>query len=451
MSYDLSFYKKAITLVEVDNAVRLDVPIDSEHEFFTDFSEVRGDFEDRMIYKTLNVHPKSFVYNQRANRANKVTLFLAGMRGSGKTSELTRISKNLHNENCFFCVTCNLDEGLDMNDIEYMDVLIFQLERLFEELQAINMQVKQDILDALQNWFAARVKEINKVIKKEGGFEVEIEAGTPSLFNFLKITSKLKANLQGSKENAEKIRTAFKNNFSDFAKKFNEFVEYTNTELRKKYIAQELLFIIDGLEKIATKEIRRKIVLEESNRIRQIKANSIITLPVELTPYRQNLLSFSTVVSFPFVKIRQKGGKVIEKAIQRFEEFVYRRIDVSLIADKQALRRAILLSGGSPRELLRILEYANMYSDEDGEKILARDFERGIQKLAAETSQYISEEDFKKLRLLKAANDKNRSLAIDADWQDLIEKLIVMEYNDGTYKRVNPIVEESELYKQYVG
>jgi hypothetical protein len=32
-----------------------------------------------------------------------------------------------------------------------------------------------------------------------------------------------------------------------------------------------------------------------------------------------------------------------------------------------------------------------------------------------------------------------------------MENLIVMEYNDGTYKRVNPIVEASEIYKEYVG
>jgi len=42
-------------------------------------------------------------------------------------------------------------------------------------------------------------------------------------------------------------------------------------------------------------------------------------------------------------------------------------------------------------------------------------------------------------------------MPFDEDLQDLLEKLIILEYNDGTYKRVNPIVEESQLYKQYVG
>ena len=106
MSPDANLYKKATTLVEVDNAVRLDVPITPDHAFYTDFADVRGDFEDRMIYKTLNVHPKTFVFNQVVNQNNKVLLFLAGMRGSGKTSELAKITQKLNNKECFFCITC---------------------------------------------------------------------------------------------------------------------------------------------------------------------------------------------------------------------------------------------------------------------------------------------------------------------------------------------------------
>ena len=56
-----------------------------------------------------------------------------------------------------------------------------------------------------------------------------------------------------------------------------------------------------------------------------------------------------------------------------------------------------------------------------------------------------------KLKILKEANDSNQAIPFDEDWQDLLEKLIVLEYNDGTFKRVNPIVEASVLYRQYVG
>ena len=310
----------------------------------------------------------------------------------------------------------------------------------------------QKILESLQNWFGERVKEVNKVIKQEGGFELEIGAESPSLFSFLKIAAKLKANLTGGKENADKIRTAFKNNFTDFSRKLNEFIEHINIQLRYHAIAQELLFIVDGLEKTATLDIRKKIILEESNRIRQIKANTIFTLPIELMPQAQRLKNeFSKVVSFPFVKIREKDGAENPAAIARFEEFVYKRIDKSLFDSPDTVKRAILFGGGSPHELLRVLEYANMYADEDAATITMNDLNKGIKKLAAVTSQYISKDDLAKLKELKDANQANFPIPFDDSWQDLLEKLIVLEYNDGSYKRVNPIVEESPLYKQHVG
>jgi hypothetical protein len=259
------FYKKAYKLVGVDTAVRFDVPIGSDHEFFTDFSDVRGDFADRMIYKRLNVNSTTFVYNEEANSGNKTLLFLAGMRGSGKTSELAKIAQKLNHKNGFLCVTCNLDEGLDSNDMEYMDIVIFQLERLFQELDKIKIKLDDSIIASLQNWYSERVREVNKAIKKESGIEIEIVAGTPNFLSFLGITTKVKSNLMGSKENAQKIRTVFKNNFSDFARQFNLFVEEVNLKLRQTETAKELLFVVDGLEKLTSLDIRKRIIVEEGN------------------------------------------------------------------------------------------------------------------------------------------------------------------------------------------
>lgn len=445
----MSQYKKATTLAEVNSAVRLDLTVSPDDDFFTDFSDVRGEFEDESIYRNLDVDSK-FRYIRDVNNGNKTILFLAGMRGSGKTSELTKISKKLHNKDCFFCVTCNLDDGLSMDDMEYMDILIFQMERLFEELEKDSIDIDNGTIESLQKWFSERVKEVNSAIKREGGFEVEIGTQSPSIFSFLKLAAKLKANLTGSKENADKIRTVFKNNFIDFSRKFNEVVEKVNLTLRQKEVAREMLFIVDGLEKTATTEIRRKIIFEETNRINKIEANTIFTLPIELMADRRKLEQFSIVTSFPFVKIQTRDGKSIPEAIERFRQFVYNRIDKSLFESEAVVTRAIMMGGGSPRELLRILQYANIYADDELGKITMTDMDKAIKKLAVESSQYLSKEDLDKLQELRIANEKNLFIPFDDRLQALLEKLIVLEYNDGSYKRVNPIVELSPLYQQYV-
>jgi hypothetical protein len=445
-------YTKAFKLEEVDNAVRLDVPIGPDHPFFTNFSDVRGDFEDKMIYKSFNVNPKTFTFNEVANRGNNTLLFLAGMRGSGKTTELTKYAKNMHKRDCFFCVTCNLDDALDMNDLEYMDILIFQIERLFEEARDAELKISEEIIGSLQKWFMERIHEANRSIKVENGFEIEVKAETPSFFSFLQITGKLKSNLSGSKENAEKIRTVFKNNFTDFAKKVNEFIEHINVELRKTNLARELLFIVDGMEKTSTPDIRRKVILGEFERIKQITVNTIFTLPIELMAESSRLMQRNEVVSFPFIKLREKDGRVCEEAVKVFEEFTYKRIDKALFDNADdTVRNAILYGGGSPREYLRVLQFANMYADENKGVMDNAALEKGVSKLAAKTSQYITEEDLKQLKTLKDANVTQRPIPYGPEWQDLLEKLIVLEYNDGTYKRVNPVVEVSALYKEYVG
>lgn len=445
-------YKKAYTFAEIGNAVRFDVPIDANHEFFTDFSDVRGEFEEKALYQYLNVDYKTKNLNVALNAAgNKNLLFLVGNRGSGKTSELAKIAQTLNHPQGFLPVICNLDTGLDMNDMEYMDILIFQLERLFQEINKRGILPDGNIIQSLQQWFTQRVEEANRVIKKEGGFEVGIEMGNFSLLSFLKLTTKVKANLLGVKENATKIRTVFRQNFTEFATKFNEFIETVNIALRHQRIAQEVLFIVDGLEKTGTQEMRRKVVRDETNRIRQIKVNTIFTLPIELMDEQQKLRSFCYVLSFPCVKLLEKDGKAIEKAVQRFVEFTYKRIDERLFDSIDTVRRAVLMGGGSPREYLRLLQSVSINGDLDKGIIDAVALDRGISKLAAQTTHYTTKADLELLKTLKEANAKGEPIPYGQEWQRLLEESIVLEYNDGSYKRVNPIVEASELYKYHVG
>lgn len=441
--------KQATKLEEIDSAVQFNIPVGPDDAFFTDFSHVRGDFEDKLIYKNLNVNPKDFSFNLDANRFNKTLLFLAGMRGSGKTSELEKYVKNLENPNCFFTVTCNIDQELDMNDLEYMDILILQLEKLVDKASKYNIKLDKTVIESMQTWFSQTVKEINSSIKGEAAIEIGGKAEV-SLLSILKIFSQLKAGITGTRERATKIRNTFKNRFSDFALKFNAFVEEVNLELRKKNVAKEILFVVDGLEKTFSPEVRKKIVLDEAIRMQQIKANTIFTLPIELVNESQRIKMHSKVVSFPFVKVCDQQGNLIDKAIEKFEEFVYKRISSELFDSTETVREAIKFGGGSPRELLRLLEYANIYADDDKGLIDKPAMDKAVHKLANETAQYLTKEELNKLKELKENNEQGRQTAFDTIIQGLLEKLIVMEYNNGTYKRVNPLVEVSEIYQQYV-
>jgi hypothetical protein len=159
-----------------------------------------------------------YFFDHKANPYNKTMLFLAGMRGSGKTSELAKYAKLLHSPECFFVVTCNVDEELDMDNVQYMDVLIFQLEKLLSMVRD-KLKLDKGILDSMQKWFEERVKEINTSLKAEGSAEIEVggETSIAGLFaKMLGLTARIKMGLSGSRERAETIRTNFKNRFPGF-------------------------------------------------------------------------------------------------------------------------------------------------------------------------------------------------------------------------------------------
>lgn len=443
--------KKAYKLAEIDNAVRFNEPIAATHPFFTDFNDVRGDFQDRLVYRALNVDSKNFTFDLSANANNKTLLFLAGMRGSGKTSELSKYALKLHHPDCFFCITCNIDKELDMNDVEYVDILIFQLEKLVSKVQEIDLKINTGTLSSLKKWFDEKVTEINSSIKGEASIETGVEAESPSFFSVLKIFAKLKAGVTGSKERSTTIRTTFKNSFSEFANKFNEFVGEVNLSLREHKKAREILFIVDGLEKTLSTELRRKIIMEENNRLQLIKANTIFTLPFELMKERMKISMFSSIISFPFVKLLNQDGTRVEAAFARFREFIFKRVDKSLFEDDAIIDRMIGYSGGSPRELLRIIELTNINADEQKEKLDAEALRKAIKKLAAQYANYLTDEMLEKLRQINMNNNKGKSTPFDNVIDKLLEDLLLLEYNDGSYKRVNPVVEESVIYKEYVG
>lgn len=449
--------EKALKLESIDAAVNKFQPVTPDHPFYVNFDDVRGDFKSKELMQILNVRVQqsSYTFNYLPNQHNKTLLFLAGMRGSGKTSELAKYARLLHSPECFFVVTCNVDEELDMDNIQYMDILIFQLEQLLKQADKANLKISDTILSAMQKWFESRVTEINRSLKVDSAAELEIGnddsySVTGLLGKLVGLTVKLKTGLSGSVQRAQTIRQNLQNRFVDFSTQFNTFIEQVNAQLRRENKGKEVLFIVDGLEKTMSADTRRRIIMEESNRIRQIQANTIFTLPLELMREQQRIRQFAEVISFPFIKIKERDGSPCERPIALLESFVSKRIDDSLFENKATVRLAIEYSGGSPRQLLRILEQAGwLTSPEDG-LITYATLKKAIDRLGNGMARYLEPNDFEQLKALRTELDAGTPIGFSDAIQNLLEKEIVFEYNDGTYKRVNPLLEESKLYRYHV-
>ncbi|MCO6480043.1 MAG: hypothetical protein J5I94_25620 [Phaeodactylibacter sp.] len=251
-------------------------------------------------------------------------------------------------------------------------------------------------------------------------------------------------------ERKETVRKILQNRFADFANIFNQYIEEVNIAIRENGVGQEVLFIVDGLEKTMSTQTRYKIIIEEAGYIQQIKAYTIFTLPIELMKERATLTRFSNLEIFPFVKLYERDGEAIGRAFERFLEFVYKRIDASLFESEEVVQKAIRYGGGSPRELLRILELAAFYADEEKGVIEMSALDKALQRLANQAAQHLTEEMLEKLEEINRANEKMEPVFFDTILEELLEKNLVMEYNTGNYKRPNPVLELSDIYQHKI-
>lgn len=443
--------RQAKTLFEIPQATKTDVPTPPDHEFFVDFSSVRGNYQEGRIYRFLNVQnrPDGLSFDVDLAGGRKTLVFLGGMRGSGKSTELAKYVDRLNHPGCFFCVVCNLDQELDMNDLEYMDIVVFQLEKLAERMKEEGIQVGENAIRKLEEWFASRIVEINKNLKGE----VKLEAGIKAEAGFWKILNifgAFRAGVSGSAERKTTIRQNLKNNFIDFSDTFNTFIEECNRSIRAAGKGKEILFVVDGLEKTMTMEMRRKIVIDESNRLRSINAYTIFTLPIELMKNRQSLMVFAKVVTFPFVKLEEKNGTRIDAAYDKFKEFVYKRVDKALFETEDVVEKAVYHSGGSPRELLSILMETFSFNFDNDEVLTMASLDQALESLSHGLVNYMTKEEFEKLKEIYEGMILEAETDFDPVVEELTERIILMEYNDGSYKKPHPLVAMSKIYKERV-
>ncbi len=439
--------KKATTIDEIDAAVQYRVPVEPDNIFFTDLSKARGSFKESRLLRSLRLDAKK-PYKLVENTENKKLIFLAGRYGSGKSSELKRIALEIENPQSYLCIKCDLDKDLDMNNIDFVDILIFMAESLSKRMEQKKISIDTDVIASLNSWFTERIKETNQNAEYSAGIDTKISAKA-GLLGFIKIMGSLKTAFKYNSSYAEKARMIFRNNFSDLKDKFNEFIGEAILQMEKKKIAKDILFIIDGIEKVQTEELRKRIIIDDGLRIREIKANMLITMPIELHHQVSALRTMEPeIIRFPFIKLADKEtGAPIKENIKILKEYIYKRVDKALFENEKLVEDIIATSGGSPRELLRIIEI--MVRELEPEEIVLnkKAFKDAVKYLGNLYATGITQEEFD---LINEVVNSNGEIPFSKTLQGLLARVIIMEYNDGTYKKINPIIEASDIYKKYV-
>jgi len=428
--------KKAEDFYAIQDAVAFNVPVDKDNPFYVDLTPYRSDFTDQKIFKQLNINPNTSECNPL--RSSK-KIFLSGYRGTGKTSELLTLTQKIDATECYLTIFVDIsEEELDTSNIETVDILILMLKKMIDLLEERGADVQDETITDFFDWYRSKiVEEVNKSVAGSAQIEIGIKTDETWLQKLTGLFANTQAKLQGSRESKTVIRREINNNFSMFSNKVNEFILALKTQLRAKEHYQDILFILDGFEKIGSLEDRKKILVDDANKLTRIDTHMIVTLPIELFTEKNRLSHFAVNENFPLIDLRQEGAK------EAFREFILKRVDESLF-EAGAVDKIIEFGAGHPRQTLQIINRAFIEATE--EKITLESVEKAIEILASEMSKVNDDE----IKVLQKVNDGEIVPENDI-YTTLKAKNIIFEYTtsfDATL--INPVVLYDKDFQRYL-
>ncbi len=403
-------------------------------EIIVDLTDIRttNKFNNyrKTILEALKIEKDKLERNLRAYPK----IIFSGYRGSGKSIELWKFNSYINNPERYFTVFINLEEEVELTKFEFEDFFIVLIFRLIQRLQEVNINALTivGLKDILNDWYREEeiVREVKRQAELEGSAEVSTEVG---FWNFFKSKFKLKAALATSNTFSKIIREKTGKNILTVIEKLNIALDSIRAQINEENIGKEILFIIDGSEKIFT-HVYQKIFITDSYAFRHISAPVISSVPIYsyYDMEQNNAQLFYERVLLPVVKLNNK------KSVGAFEEIIKNRIDFeTFFENEQVLEYFVKMSGGVIRQLLKLVNFALLYKEQDkltldeSKEIVYEFGRRMYERLGREDKEFIKENILTK----NEENDINPADELDGR---LVFGLFILKYN-GHYD-LNPVL-----------
>jgi hypothetical protein len=270
-------------------------------------------------------------------------------------------------------------------------------------------------------------EEQSKEVTQELG--VQAEAKVSLGWNFWKFLG-LEGNLKGAYARNNKtthiVRSAIKANSKPVLGKLNTALIGLRENLKKQGKGQDLLFVIDGLEK-ANREVYESLFVKDIQLITGINAQMISTVPIRTYYEIESIPSRDTfnTTCLPMFRINDQSKPLLR-------ELVFRRVSPELF-EEGVIDRLVEMSGGCPRILLKLVNRCIVNAL--GRRVLMASVdevlrEEGMERWGALTQRHRD--------VLKSGHFE----AADPEILDLLQSLSLLEYNGQRRERkINPLIE----------
>lgn len=431
--------KKATKLSEMQDAFNPNPLItkDEQEEFYlnTSYARTGDEYADFVQNITLQLEDsKEVVFHK---------LFI-GHAGSGKTTELYRLVKNVREKKFLVCIgRCDIE--LDSADIEYTDVLFYILDLLVHQAKENNIQLEPEVMRGIYEYWTED-REIMQIIsteeelQKEGSF-----SGTVGWEKVLAIMAKIKGVIKNSSESRMQIRRKIEPTSSELIRRIGEVIETMKEQLEEKGMKRVPVVVLDGLDKIPLEQAR-KIFRENGSRFHMLSLHLIVTFPIALTytpEYADIITWFPGPEKLPMIKIKKwENGNYVEeytKGFETMEAIVEKRAELSLF-EENVLKELIKNTGGYIRDLFRCISKAAVRARiRNSDTISMEDAKYALDNLESDLNGRYTDD---LIVVMKRIYDGNKFMATSEEITKLLQIGAVLEYNGKKWCDLHPLVEK---------
>ncbi|HAA22075.1 MAG TPA: hypothetical protein DCP28_26165 [Cytophagales bacterium] len=394
----------------------------ADSDLYVNMDAVRGrEFLDKLLFRF------GISGDQMVEQRTYKKIIFSGHRGCGKTAELRRIEKQAIPPGTYLPVFIALEEEVDLSRFRAEDFYILLVVHLIDLIRTHQLQVKTKPLRQLSEAILQRkevVEELRTTLKNE--LTAEASAGV-NFFEIIKSKLGFKAIFSGESKTSQFIRREVKENLLRIIQEFNVYLQEVRRALRQENQAQDLLFVVDGSEKVPF-TLYQELFVQGANMIREIAANMIIAVPINAfyTIQDEPQASYDDAFVVPMVPLNKPEAEVA------FRTLLAKRIRLEQFIEEEALHYLIQKSGGCTRQLLSLVSQGIGIGL--GAPITLDTAKKAALRLQEDMRNLLSAEH---IQLLKKGNFYTGDAAV----KELLYSLVLLRYNGPDSIRINPLLE----------
>jgi hypothetical protein len=425
--------------------------------YYIDFSAVRGaDLIEELTNKIAFFSPDEPTCD-----------LFTGYIGCGKSTELLRLQTELEAQQ-FHVVYFESSEDLEMADVDISDVLLAIARRLSQSLAGITIEQPKGFLRLLKGasdilFTEVEVKNFNLGLPSILGMpKIQLAGNADGEFSLAMGIAEITGKAKGDTRLREQLSQYL-------GPRIPQLIEAINTELIVPAIAQlkqqgqqGLVVIVDNLDRIAQRNKSwgrpqaEYLFVDRGADLTKLACHIIYTMPLALkfsNEYGNLTQRFpDDPLVLPMVPVINRDGSEHTQGMALLRQMALARALpdaepeqrlaqlTEIFESPEALDRACYVSGGHPRDLLRLL---SKWIQKGMKLPLTLDvLEKVIRERRNEMRLAVSEPEW---QLLKAVHD-SKKVTDDQGYQTLIRSRFVFEYRDRDqwWFEVNPLLAEAD-------